>query len=233
MQHLPKSKEIEVAIADLGVGIPHSMRQSKQAVGPAADDLLMIQLALTATVTSTPWRNSGYGLTYTGFLLAHNEGRLLIRSGSGHVIRGSKRVDRLVEQSLPGRWSQCASGPTVHLTSRLPTIYCRELSSRCRAITMKCKHKMKLAESYGSVLTGRAYAAEIVERVARDIARGESVEIDFSDVHAVSPSFADELFGKLAARVDISDVRFTNLSEHLQSVARMAAQRRRQSDSAF
>lgn len=93
------------------------------------------------------------------------------------------------------------------------------------------ENKMKLAES-GPVLTGRASAASIVERVLEQLARGESVELDFAGVQAVSPSFADELFGKLVTRVNIDRVRFINLSPHLASVARMAEQHRRSSDTA-
>jgi hypothetical protein len=85
---------------------------------------------------------------------------------------------------------------------------------------------MNLAETYGPVLTGRASAAEIVETVRGHLSRGEPVDLDFAGVHAVSPSFADELFGKLITRVDVERVRFRNLSPHLASVARMAKQHR-------
>src|SRR5688572_17681211 len=89
---------------------------------------------------------------------------------------------------------------------------------------------MKLAESYGPVLTGRASAAQLTELVLEEIARGQRVELDFAGVHAVSPSFADELFGKLITRVGPQGVFFTNLSPHLESVARMAKHHRRISD---
>jgi hypothetical protein len=102
VQALKHSNEVEVAIADLGVGIAASLRRNPDFAAAAGDDLVAIQTALTATVTSTPWRNSGYGLTFTQLLLALNEGRLLVRSGRGHVIRGAKNSDRLVEQDLPG-----------------------------------------------------------------------------------------------------------------------------------
>lgn len=96
-----RSDEIEVAITDLGVGIAESLRRNAQYAG-AVDDLRAIQVALTATVSSTPWRNSGYGLTFVQLLLALNEGRLLVRSGRGHVLRGANTSERMVEQDLPG-----------------------------------------------------------------------------------------------------------------------------------
>jgi hypothetical protein len=66
------------------------------------DDLAAIRLALVPTVTATPDRNSGYGLAFTQFLLGLNGGRLLVRSGYGHVQRGARTVDKIEEQYLPG-----------------------------------------------------------------------------------------------------------------------------------
>lgn len=102
VQYLRHSNEIELAIADLGIGIADSLRRNAELKKAAGTDLSAIQTALRATVTSTPWRNSGYGLTFTQFLLAQNEGRLLVRSGTGHVLRGSKISNRTVPQHLPG-----------------------------------------------------------------------------------------------------------------------------------
>lgn len=102
VQYLRHSSEIEVAITDLGVGIPESLSSNVKLAASVSNDLLAIQIALTATITATPWRNSGYGLTFVQILLALNEGRLLVRSGRGHVLRGAKPSDRMVNQYLPG-----------------------------------------------------------------------------------------------------------------------------------
>lgn len=102
VQALRGSNEIELGIADLGIGLAESLRRSPALAAAASDDLAAIQTALTATVTSTPWRNSGYGLTFTQLLLALNGGRLLVRSGRGHVLRGASTSDRLVDPYLPG-----------------------------------------------------------------------------------------------------------------------------------
>jgi hypothetical protein len=102
VQWLPSRSEIEIGIVDLGVGITESLRRNPSLAPLATDDLAAIRAALRATVTSTPERNSGYGLTYAQLLLALNEGRLLVRSGRGHVVRGAKTSERLVHQNLPG-----------------------------------------------------------------------------------------------------------------------------------
>lgn len=60
-QPLTHSKEIEVAIVDLGVGIAASLRKNPQYASDATDDLEAIKMAIRPTVTATPARNSGYG----------------------------------------------------------------------------------------------------------------------------------------------------------------------------
>lgn len=80
---------------------------------------------------------------------------------------------------------------------------------------------MRLADRHGSVLGGREVAEHIREDVERRVGAGEEVVIDLDGVLAVSPSFADELFGKLPAAV-AQHVQFTNVSDHLQAVADMA-----------
>jgi hypothetical protein len=94
-------------------------------------------------------------------------------------------------------------------------------------MSITAKETVKLAERYGPVLTGRVVAERIVEDAIAEVAAGGTVVLDFEDVRAVSPSFADELFGKLAMRIDTDRVRFENLSDHLESVAKMAEQQRR------
>jgi hypothetical protein len=87
-----------------------------------------------------------------------------------------------------------------------------------------------VSQLLGAVLTGRPMAAKIMDLVDETMAKGDTPTLDFSGVRAVSPSFADELFGKLSVRDATRAVHFTNLSEHLQSVARMAERQRRLSD---
>jgi len=96
--------ELEVAIVDLGVGIPTSLAKNPDYAELAQrDDLTAVQTALEPNVTSTPWRNRGWGLAFTELLLGLNEGHMTIRSEAGYVLRGSKNADKLVpDQPLPG-----------------------------------------------------------------------------------------------------------------------------------
>jgi STAS-like domain of unknown function (DUF4325) len=61
---------------------------------------------------------------------------------------------------------------------------------------------IRLVDEIGSVLVGRQVAERLRGRV-EEAARHGAVVLDFDGVLAVSPSFADELFAKLA--VDVRD----------------------------
>lgn len=100
-QTFKNSKEIEVAIVDLGVGIAASLRQNPEHAHEAEDDVAAINAAIRPLVTATPKRNSGYGLAFTRFLLEMNSGRLIVWSGEGWVQFGEKPAEKTVE-SMPG-----------------------------------------------------------------------------------------------------------------------------------
>ena len=53
-------------------------------------------------VSSTPDRNSGFGLFVTTLLLRYNGGELLVRSGRGAVFRGSRQAEVRRDVALPG-----------------------------------------------------------------------------------------------------------------------------------
>lgn len=81
---------------------------------------------------------------------------------------------------------------------------------------------MKLVEEHGEVLGGRVLGQEIRAKVVRLVEAGEVVTLDLDGVLAVSPSFADEVFGKLPAEVGDDAITFSNVSAQIQEVADMA-----------
>lgn len=97
-------------------------------------------------------------------------------------------------------------------------------------MSMALTQTMKLVDTQGSVLTGRAAAARIADDVTRLVQQGTDIVLDFAGVQALSPSFADELFGKLLLTEAGRHIRVVNLSQHLDAVARMAQQRRSTGD---
>jgi anti-sigma regulatory factor (Ser/Thr protein kinase) len=100
-QTFRNSQEIEIAIVDLGVGISASLAKNPDHADEFTDDISAIHTAIRPLVTSTPDRNSGYGLALTRLLLEINDGRLIVWSGNGKVEFGEKPADKRVEQ-LPG-----------------------------------------------------------------------------------------------------------------------------------
>lgn len=56
--------------------------------------------------------------------------------------------------------------------------------------------------------------------IERELQAGQDVVVDLDGVITMSPSFADELFGKLTTETDSGHVRFEHLTGHLQSVAK-------------
>jgi anti-sigma regulatory factor (Ser/Thr protein kinase) len=100
-QALKTKPLLEVAIADLGVGVLASLRKNPD-YADTSDDPTALELALMPRVTSTPDRNSGIGLFITQILLATNGGELLLRSGTASIHRGSRNETVEREHHLPG-----------------------------------------------------------------------------------------------------------------------------------
>jgi uncharacterized protein DUF4325 len=82
---------------------------------------------------------------------------------------------------------------------------------------------ISLANRFGPVLAGRPQAKTLREQIEQELDAGETVVVDLQGVITMSPSFADELFGKLPAETGSGRVKFEHLSEHLESVAHAVA----------
>jgi hypothetical protein len=77
-----------------------------------------------------------------------------------------------------------------------------------------------LVDELGPVLGSRFVAAELRDRVERELALDHDVVIEFAGVEAVSPSFADELFAKLSPdNVAGGRLVFLHVAPSLQAIA--------------
>lgn len=89
-QHWPTRHEVEVGIADAGIGIQQGLARNPMFRGLANRDAL--QTALMPGVSGNPragvgqdvWQNSGYGLYMTN-RICRNGGRFMIRSGDSAI----------------------------------------------------------------------------------------------------------------------------------------------------
>ena len=90
------------------------------------------------------------------------------------------------------------------------------------------EQRLQLVDMFGSIPAGRPSGAALREAIERLAAGGGVVVIlDLSGVEDVTPSVADELFGKLPLSLPEERLRFENLSEHLAEVAERALRVRR------
>jgi hypothetical protein len=81
---------------------------------------------------------------------------------------------------------------------------------------------MRLVDRFGAVLGGRSLGETIRAEVLEQLSHGENlVVLDLDGVEAVSPSFADEVFGKLQAEVG-DRLQIINVGEALQPMANIA-----------
>lgn len=91
---------------------------------------------------------------------------------------------------------------------------------------------LRPAEELGSVLTGRSVGGKLRAQIEQSLAAGEQVVVDFEGVEIMSPSFADEVFGKLPPEaVESGQLSFQNLAEDLTFLARFVAAQRSRADS--
>jgi anti-sigma regulatory factor (Ser/Thr protein kinase) len=95
------SRQFEIGIVDLGVGVRASLTKNPD-YAHIDDDDIAIDTALKPSVSSTPERNAGIGLFVTSMLLAENGGYMLVRSGRGEVVRGAKTERRTCDALMPG-----------------------------------------------------------------------------------------------------------------------------------
>lgn len=91
----------EVAIADVGIGIWRSLIKNPD-YADVTDDMTALRKAVELGVTSTPHRNSGYGLAVTRDLLDKNHGLLVIKSGWAELWLGSEEEEVAADAAFPG-----------------------------------------------------------------------------------------------------------------------------------
>jgi hypothetical protein len=84
------------------------------------------------------------------------------------------------------------------------------------------------ADELGSVLAGRGQAEVLRARVEQEARRNPPAIVDFEGVLTASPSFADELFAKMApSLLDEGRVVFENMPPSISAIARYVLTGRR------
>src|SRR4051812_19332276 len=83
------------------------------------------------------------------------------------------------------------------------------------------------ADEQGPVLASRGRAARLREEIEAALEAGEVVTVDLAGVETVSPSFADELFAKLAPHAEAGALHFVHVPRAIKPLVRFVVEGRR------
>ncbi|MDW5597165.1 hypothetical protein VSS74_22655 [Conexibacter stalactiti] len=99
--HPADTYEFEIGVADLGIGMRTSIARNPEHAD-VADDLDAMARVVTPRVTSTPHRNSGFGLPIASITFTANGGAFYLRSGAAVAKTGMNTSMRATSPHLPG-----------------------------------------------------------------------------------------------------------------------------------
>lgn len=229
----PKTHHLAVIVADSGVGIPASIRAAEhlqQQFGTDLDDGAAIEISLRNGVTSRPDYGQGKGLTGTMSIVKANEGgRLAITSQAGRVFYSPNSIGLKVEGHLPPLHGtlidvQLDLSKPIEIEKALwghtpvnftETVYGKETPVGLMRLPLR-----EQAPSFGNRITATRIRKKIENLLL--VAPQDALEIDFDGVSMVASSFADEVFGKLAAELGIIGfsrrLKFINLNRFCQGI---------------
>jgi len=202
----------EIAIADSGIGILNSYlegtnNEAKQRIQGGA---CAIELAVDGLSSSKPTPMPGTFPSYYGLglfivrrLIEENLGRLMILSGNNWVNFEKPQKTR---GSISTSWMGTFVGILINIENPLPLEAIYAEGSNLLGVSNEFEpynqpptkqQKVDLAQ-YGSRLLTREIGSAIRADIATILAGGTKVEVDLSGIEDLTPSVADEVFGKLA-----------------------------------
>ncbi len=199
--HFAKRQLVEFYVCDAGIGIPRSLRQGRPEI---TDDVRAVRAAIEEGVTRNKATNQGNGLFGTfkccevsggqfdaisgSVLLRHRDGKLHVSRKNvplkGTFVRASINYsfEQLLEKALVFKGK--AHDPGGDYVER---IYQKS------GDVLEFKVSSEL-EAFGTREAGRIARTKIENLMDKGKA---SIMFDFSGLHLISSSFADEVFGKL------------------------------------
>jgi anti-sigma regulatory factor (Ser/Thr protein kinase) len=209
----PKKQLVEFYVCDAGIGIPRSLRQGRPQL---SDDVSALRQAIEEGVTRNNETNQGNGLFGTFKCCQVSGGEFDVLSGyvalrhrpglvntsknaipfKGTFVRASINYgfEQLLEKALifKGR-SHSPSGDYIERVYETST---DEINF----------HVNKELSVFGSREAGRLARNKIENLMDRGRV---AIVFDFSDIHLISSSFADEVFGKIF--VELGPIKFGQL----------------------
>ncbi|MFE6472086.1 STAS-like domain-containing protein [Streptomyces rochei] len=208
MQIHAKRRWCTVAVADCGIGIHRSFKESNVYAAKNAYEAIM--LAVQEKVTSKT-KNMGNGLYGLMRVVGLNKGELQIRSGRGWLEYRDGEIKGNHSMSIPLVDLNDHHGTTVDwqldLSKRVslaealnfpePNLLLERIEDEAG------EHCLRVADFEEGLGTRRS-AEQIRNRLANLLSLGaQRLTLDFAGVNVVSSSFADEVLGKLALEMGI------------------------------
>jgi len=205
----------EIAIADSGIGILNSYLEgtNEDAKGRVLRGASAVDIALDGLKSSKPTPLPGttrsfygYGLYVVRRLIEENKGRMTIVSGDECVTiqRGHK-----TRCALHRTWNGTFVGLLIDLQNPLPldAVYNEGVDllvpkkakgAERAAEPNRPQHKEFALSQYGNQLLSREVGVSIRADVAMLLSSGSAVRVGLDGIDDLTPSVADECFGKLA-----------------------------------
>lgn len=214
--YYPNIDKCEIAIADTGIGILNSYLEgsNEEAKARIASGASAIGLALDGLVSSKPVSlpgsqntHYGYGLRIVRGLVEKNKAKMTIASGNEIVT-----IERFQKNhsTLEKAWNGTFVGLFLDLQNPLSleavydeidkeTFAPQSTKKSKNAVTVQpIPEKEFIVSNYGNQLLTRELGITIRADLATLLSSGAKVKVILDGIEDITPSVADECFGKLA-----------------------------------
>jgi hypothetical protein len=235
MQLHYNSKRCVVAVADDGIGIQESFRESN--VYRSRDEYEAIMFAIQEKVTSKT-KNMGNGLYGLMRVVGLNGGEMGISSGRGQLAYKGARLSGDYKNSRPVLDAMTHRGTVVdwQLDVSRPISLATALgvprpNFRLEDIEDTEGEYRVLVSEFEEGLGTRRSAEQVRVKLVNYLNDGAPrLVLDFINVNVISSSFADEVLGKLALQMGlvqfINKFRLDNMSDTIEAIVNRAIQQR-------
>lgn len=200
-------KRVEYIVADTGVGIPATLRATHPLLSSDAEAL---EQAIREGVTRDKSIGQGNGLFGSYQICSHSNGFFQLESGYGKLMFTERDGLRIGTERVPYEGTLVAAQIDFSVPHLLEEAlnFGGKIYTRTDYVELRYEQHgtedliFKLAEespSFGSRVAGAPVRKKLLNLT--QMCPGRKVILDFSGIHLVSSSFADEVVGKLFAEL--------------------------------
>jgi hypothetical protein len=210
-------KRVEYIVADAGVGIPRTLRQTHPELSSDADAL---DHAIREGVTRDKSIGQGNGLFGSYQICSHSKGLFQLESGHGKLSFTDQTGLRVTSETVPIEGTLVVAqinfsvphlleealkfGGKPHVPIDFVETHFEHPDREEVVFVMQ-----REMQSFGSRVAGTPVRNKLLNLVR--MCPGQRIIIDFSDIPLVSSSFADEVLGKLF--MELGPITFTQRFE--------------------